>query len=95
MEKCCLVAAGRNIRSQNRCNIYKRHCLYPYMARTCNNRIKQSLTAEKKGDTAAIEDERRLMYVAVTRARDTLLLAVRPEFGEEERPSRFLAELGM
>ncbi len=56
---------------------------------------KQAVTAEKKGDAAAIEDERRLMYVAVTRARDCLMLAVRPDFGEEERPSRFLAELGM
>ncbi|MDE7064820.1 MAG: ATP-dependent helicase [Desulfovibrionaceae bacterium] len=63
----------------------------------CNEGVlpgKQALTAEKKGDTAAIEDERRLMYVAVTRARDTLILAVRPE-KDDECPSRFLAELGM
>ncbi len=62
----------------------------------CNEGVlpgRQALTAEKKGDAAAIEDERRLMYVAVTRARDTLILAVRPE--DDERPSRFLAELGM
>lgn len=62
----------------------------------CNESVlpgKQAVAAEKKGDTAAIEDERRLMYVAVTRARDTLILAVRPE--DDERSSRFLAELGM
>ncbi|WP_297827795.1 ATP-dependent helicase, partial [uncultured Desulfovibrio sp.] len=63
----------------------------------CNEGVlpgRQAVTTEKKGDAAAIEDERRLMYVAVTRARDTLILAVRPE-REDERPSRFLAELGM
>jgi len=62
----------------------------------CNESVlpgKQAVAAEKKGDTAAIEDELRLMYVAVTRARDTLILAVRPE--DDERSSRFLAELGM
>lgn len=57
---------------------------------------KQTLAAEKKGDTAAIEDERRLMYVAVTRARDTLILAVRPrKEGGGEAPSRFLAEMSL
>lgn len=65
----------------------------------CNEGVlpgKQSLTAEKKGDTAAIEDERRLMYVAVTRARDTLILAVRPEKEDGgEAPSRFLSEMSL
>ena len=65
----------------------------------CNEGVlpgKQALTAEKKGDTAAIEDERRLMYVAVTRARDTLILAVRPHKEDGgEAPSRFLAEMSL
>lgn len=57
---------------------------------------KQAVTAEKKGDAAAIEDERRLMYVAVTRARDTLILAVRPQKEDGgEAPSRFLAEMSL
>ncbi|WP_165175869.1 ATP-dependent helicase [Desulfovibrio sp. ZJ369] len=68
----------------------------------CNEGVlpgRQALTAETKGDTAAIEDERRLMYVAVTRAKDRLILAVRPEKegkeGAGERPSRFIAESGL
>ncbi len=65
----------------------------------CNEGVlpgKQSLSAEKKGDAAAIEDERRLMYVAVTRARDSLILAVRPRKEDGgEAPSRFLAEMSL
>lgn len=64
----------------------------------CNEGVlpgRQALTAEKKGDAAAIEDERRLMYVAVTRARDTLILAVRPEKEGGEAPSRFLSEMSL
>lgn len=60
----------------------------------CNEGVMPSKQAAKLGE-AGIEDERRLMYVAVTRAMRKLILAVRPErenFGE--RPSRFLAELG-
>ncbi len=48
--------------------------------------------------TALLDEERRLFYVAVTRARRTLLVtAVDPSTtgsGGEEQPSRFLAELG-
>lgn len=40
------------------------------------------------GSPAEIEEERRLLYVAITRARQTLTLLVPPE-----QPSRFLAEL--
>ena len=64
----------------------------------CNEGVlpsRQAVTVEKKGDTAAIEDERRLMYVAVTRAMNRLILAVRPEKDALEPPSRFLAELGL
>ncbi len=62
----------------------------------CNEGIlpsKQSIVAED------VESERRLMYVACTRARDSLILAVRPERKEEngkvyENPeSRFVREI--
>lgn len=60
----------------------------------CNEGIMPSKQAVKAGD-AGIEDERRLMYVAATRAMRTLILAVRPEKeGSGECPSRFLMELG-
>ncbi len=61
----------------------------------CNEGIMPSKQAVKAGD-AGIEDERRLMYVAVTRAMNQLILAVRPEKeGSGESPSRFLAEIGI
>ncbi len=63
----------------------------------CNEGIlpsKQSIEAED------VEGERRLMYVAMTRARDSLILAVRPERKEDERgkiyenpESRFVREI--
>lgn len=60
----------------------------------CNEGVMPSKQAAKAGE-AGIEDERRLMYVAVTRAMQTLILAVRPEKeGLGESPSRFLTELG-
>lgn len=61
----------------------------------CNDGIMPSKQAIKLGE-AGIEDERRLMYVAATRAMQELILAVRPEKeGSGEYPSRFLAELGI
>lgn len=61
----------------------------------CNEGIMPSKQAVKAGD-AGIEDERRLMYVAVTRAMNQLILAVRPDKeGSGESPSRFLAEIGI
>ena len=57
----------------------------------CNDGILPSKRAVGAGD---IEEERRLMYVAMTRAEDRLILTVRPE--EEQRnnpPSRFLDEI--
>lgn len=62
----------------------------------CNEGIlpsKQAIAADE------IEEERRLMYVAMTRARDHLVIAVRPECVEtgyrivESPASRFVAEL--
>jgi len=48
---------------------------------------KQSIAA---GD---IEEERRIFYVACTRAKDTLIITSRPET-EENPQSRFINELG-
>ena len=55
-------------------------------------------TGSLPAPTAAslVVDERRLFYVAVTRARQRLLVtAVRSPLDDGERPSRFLAELGL
>lgn len=70
----------------------------------CNESVLPGKQAIKAGE-AAIEDERRIMYVAVTRARDLLILAVRPtsttatgtalEGRSCELPSRFLCEMGL
>lgn len=65
----------------------------------CNEGVLPGKQAIKAGEDA-IEDERRIMYVAVTRPRDLLILAVRPtqkqlpEGNREEPVSRFLAEMG-
>jgi DNA helicase-2/ATP-dependent DNA helicase PcrA len=58
----------------------------------------KSLDAEKNGDMAAIDEERRLCYVGVTRARDRLMLTLalsRMKWGKPRatEPSRFLYEL--
>ena len=56
-------------------------------------------TARSLEDEDAIEEERRLFYVAVTRAEDELyltypLLRLNAGYGEMlQRPSRFLAEI--
>ncbi|MGE4537640.1 MAG: ATP-dependent helicase [Desulfovibrio sp.] len=74
---------------------------WPYVILAgCNEGILPSDRAVRAGD---IEEERRLAYVAITRARDALTLAVRPERSEKigqdgkariyESPvSRFVAE---
>lgn len=62
----------------------------------CNEGVMPSKQAVKSGDADDMEDERRLMYVACTRAMHSLILAVRPEKeGSGESPSRFLTELGL
>lgn len=50
--------------------------------------------ALNNGDYSALEEERRLLYVAITRARQQLYLSV-PEYRREKKaqPSRFLAPL--
>jgi DNA helicase-2/ATP-dependent DNA helicase PcrA len=62
----------------------------------CNEEIIPSKQAIREGN---VEEERRLMYVAMTRARDTLILTVRPEAKElngrvyENPVSRFIGEI--
>ncbi|MHC1788572.1 ATP-dependent helicase [Solidesulfovibrio sp.] len=57
---------------------------WPYVILAgCNEGILPSDRAVKSGD---LEEERRLAYVAITRARDCLTLAVRPE--RAEKPGR-------
>ncbi|PLT28496.1 ATP-dependent helicase [Peribacillus deserti] len=53
-----------------------------------------SLDSYRKGDSTPLEEERRLLYVAATRAKDELLLSV-PETrrGKTAAPSRFLQGL--
>jgi DNA helicase-2/ATP-dependent DNA helicase PcrA len=49
----------------------------------------------RKRGTSALEEERRLLYVAITRARHTLTIGIPQErFGRKTRPSRFIAEMG-
>jgi DNA helicase-2/ATP-dependent DNA helicase PcrA len=55
--------------------------------------MEQGVCPHALGDT---EEERRLFYVALTRARDRLTVAVRDKVGERARkPSQFLAEAGL
>lgn len=57
----------------------------------CNEGILPSKRAVSAGD---IEEERRLMYVAATRAEDRLVITVRPEDDRRDNPpSRFLREI--
>lgn len=58
----------------------------------------KSVDAERHGDATAIDEERRLAYVGVTRARDTLTMSLalsRMRWGKPRptEPSRFLYEL--
>ena len=55
----------------------------------CNEGILPSKRAVSAGD---IEEERRLMYVAATRAEDRLIITVRPETEDSPR-SRFIGEM--
>ncbi len=58
----------------------------------------KSIDAEKNADPRAIDEERRLCYVGVTRAKDRLTLSLalsRMRWGKprQTQPSRFLYEL--
>ena len=49
----------------------------------------------RKGEHAALEEERRLLYVAITRARLSVSLGIpRERFGRKTRASRFISEMG-
>jgi DNA helicase-2/ATP-dependent DNA helicase PcrA len=53
-----------------------------------------ALEAQRNGDFTAFEEERRLFYVAMTRARDQLFISVpQQRRGKKANPSRFLAPL--
>jgi DNA helicase-2/ATP-dependent DNA helicase PcrA len=53
-----------------------------------------ALDAYRNGDEAPLEEERRLLYVAMTRAKQSLFLSI-PEHrrGKKAHPSRFLKGL--
>ncbi|USG67321.1 ATP-dependent helicase [Brevibacillus ruminantium] len=54
-----------------------------------------ALDAVRKGNQAALEEERRLLYVAITRARYSLSIGIpRERFGRKTRLSRFISEMG-
>lgn len=56
----------------------------------------KSVEAEKEGRIQAIEEERRLMYVAVTRAEAKCYVSSIQHFnGKPQNPSRFLKEMGL
>jgi len=61
--------------------------------------IPDALVKEKLTDTkdAHLEEERRLFYVAITRAKDELYLLGAKDYGgaTEKKPSRFIAEMGL
>ena len=68
---------------------------FPTIRRTEKIKIPDALVREKLpvGDTH-IEEERRLFYVAITRARDTLFLTNAKDYGgaREKKPSKFIEE---
>lgn len=54
-----------------------------------------ALEQVRQGNNTSIEEERRLMYVAITRARHNLYIGVPSErFGRKTRISRFIQEMG-
>lgn len=53
-----------------------------------------SLESLRNGDSSALEEERRLLYVAVTRAMEALYLSIPERLrGKKANPSRFLSTL--
>lgn len=70
---------------------------FPVVSRTEKISIPDELVREKlpEGDTH-IEEERRLFYVAVTRAKDGLFLTSASDYGgaRDKKPSRFISEAG-
>ena len=55
---------------------------------------KDSIKMDSMGDSLALEEERRLWYVGMTRAKENLeLLTVEYKNNEESQPSRFIKEI--
>jgi DNA helicase-2/ATP-dependent DNA helicase PcrA len=65
----------------------------------CEERALPSGFALDAADPAALEEERRLAYIAMTRAREDVICTTVSERvgdrGDLRRPSRFLAEAGL
>jgi DNA helicase-2/ATP-dependent DNA helicase PcrA len=56
--------------------------------------LASSIAQAEKGDRKALEEERRLFYVAVTRARKELeIVTAQRVYSEKVKPSRFIREL--
>ncbi|MFA6194645.1 MAG: UvrD-helicase domain-containing protein [Patescibacteria group bacterium] len=72
---------------------------FPTISRSEKISIPDALVREKLTDTADahIEEERRLFYVAATRAKDELYLTGAKDYGgaREKKPSRFISEMGL
>lgn len=72
---------------------------FPTIARSEKISIPDELVREKlpEGKDVHIEEERRLFYVAVTRAKDSLYLTAARDYGgaREKKPSAFITELGL
>ena len=72
---------------------------FPTIARSEKISIPDALVREKLADSpdAHLEEERRLFYVAATRAKDRLFLTGAKDYGgaREKKPSRFIEEMGL
>ncbi len=72
---------------------------FPTIARSEKIAIPDALVREKLTETADahLEEERRLFYVAATRAKDELYLTGAKDYGgaREKKPSRFISEMGL
>lgn len=72
---------------------------FPTIARSEKISIPDALVREKGvvGGDSHLEEERRLFYVALTRAKNGLFLTSAKDYGgvREKKPSRFISELGI
>ncbi len=72
--------------------------IFPTMSRKDPIEISKELIKEivPEGDVH-LQEERRLFYVALTRAKDTIFLTCAKDYGgaRERKPSRFIVELGL
>ncbi len=72
---------------------------FPTINRSEKISIPEEIVKEKEVSSGDIhlEEERRLFYVAVTRAKDKLFLTAAKDYGgaREKKPSRFIQELGV